>query len=406
MMHPDQALQIILEHTPFQPVETRPLEQVSGLILAEEVLASCAIPAFDNSAMDGYGVRAANLDSASPSFPVFLKKVDFVPAGTPNSRELQTGECYQIATGAEIPPGVDAVVMKESIKLEGEQVLFFRPPQRGENIRLRGEDIQEGETVLQPGVRLAAPQIALLAAFGYARVKVYRPLHVAVLATGSELVDVSESLQPGQIRDTNSYMLEALIRELNCTCTRMGIVEDNPGLLRDKLKEALAADMVMISGGVSVGEHDYVKRVLGELGVEEVFWKVGIKPGKPFFFGKKGTQLIFGMPGNPASSYVVYEEFVKPALRKALGYTRPQPESLQAQLDSPITERSGRRQFLRACLRQENGKFYVQPMSFQGSHSLRSLAGANALIVVPENAPSFEIGSVVSVHLSNTQCLT
>ncbi len=402
MLDPDKAKEIILEHTPVQAPQDVALETSLGLVVHEDIKATCAVPAFDNSAMDGYAVKLEDLENASQDSPIALHKLDYIPAGSRQEQKLQSGQCFQIATGAEIPPGANAVVMKENVTVEESKVWFTKPPKPQEHIRFQGEDIEEGEIIISSGEVIGPGQISLLAAFGYANVLVKSPPRITIITTGSELVDVGEALEPGKIRDSNSYTLAALLREENCFCDRVGIVKDDPDLLLETLKARIDTDFLLISGGVSVGEHDFVKGTLKELGVEEIFWKVNIKPGKPLFFGKNETTLVFGMPGNPASSYVVFEEFVRPSIRKAMGHSNVEKNLINATLEEPVKQRANRRQYLRAQLRKEDNQYLVKPMPFQGSHSLRSLAGANALIIVPANSEALPTGSSVSVRSLTT----
>lgn len=397
MISPEQAKHIVLEHTTLKSPRKVGLAESLGFVLQEPIQATCSVPAFDNSAMDGYAVLASDLTQASEESPVALEKLDYLPAGHQGLEPIQAGQCFQIATGAELPPGADAVVMKEQIQMEGNRIWFRRAPEKAQHIRFKGEDIPENQTVLSPGTVIGPSQIALLAAFGYSQVSIRPPLDVVVIATGNELVEVDQPLEPGKIRDTNSHMLTALVQEEHCRCHRVGIVRDDPKLLRETLQSHMEADMVLITGGVSVGERDFVKEVLQEVGVEEIFWKVGIKPGKPFFFGKRGNSLVFGMPGNPASSYVVFEEFARPAIRQAMGRTSLEKPWVRAVLDLPIHAPTARRQYLRARLRKEQEKFRAEPLPVQGSHSLSSLAGANALIIIPENSGELPAGTSVSV---------
>lgn len=397
MLNPDQAKQIVLEHTSCKPPQQMDLEESLGLVLQEEVRATCAVPAFDNSAMDGYAVLASDLTTASEASPVALEKLAYVPAGDRALQPIQPRHCFQVATGAELPRGGDTIVMKEHVKVEGNKIWFNRVPKKAQHVRFKGEDIQENQIVLSRGEVIGPSQITLLAAFGYAQVLVQPPLEVVVITTGNELIDVDQPLEPGKIHDTNSYMLAALVREERCLCHRVGIVRDDPELLYQTLKKHIHADLILITGGVSVGDRDFVKELLKKVGVEEIFWKVRIKPGKPFFFGKSEKSLVFGLPGNPVSSYVVFEEFARPAIRKAMGYFHLEKPLVTAILDLPIKERTERRQYIRAQLRKEQEQFRVKPMPVQGSHSLSSLAGANALIVVPENSEALLAGVSVKV---------
>ena len=403
MLNPDEAKRIVLEHTPIKAPLSMGLEESLGFVLAEDIQATCSVPAFDNSSMDGYAMRTGDLASASEDSPVSLRKIDFIAAGDRGLHPLQQGECIQIATGAELPPGADTIVMKEQTRADGERVWFLSAPHKSQHVRFKGEDILEGQIVLSQGETIGPSQITLLAAFGYSRVLVRPPLQVAVITTGSELIDVDQPLEPGKIHDVNSYMLAALAREEQCHVHRIGIVKDDPRLIYEVLNTHMHADLILITGGVSMGEKDFVKEALKEIGTEEIFWKVRIKPGKPFYFairrrGEKEKTLIFGMPGNPAAGYVVFEEYTRPSIRKAMGRRKLENPLISATLDRHITEQSDRRQFIRADLRKEQNQYRVTPLPVQGSHSLSSLAGANALIVVPENEEVLPKGTSVKVR--------
>ena len=403
MLNPDDAKRIILEHTSLKTPLSMGLEECLGLVLAEDIQATSSVPAFDNSAMDGYAMRTGDLAHASEISPVPLRKIDFIAAGDDGLQPLRQGECFQIATGAKLPPGADTIVMKEQVRMDADRIWFTRAPQKSQHVRFKGEDIPEGQIVLSQGERIGPSQITLLAAFGYSRVLVQPPLQVVVITTGSELIDVDQPLEPGKIHDVNSYMLAALAREELCFVHRVGIVKDDPRLIYEVVNINIQADLILITGGVSMGERDFVKEALKEIGTEEIFWKVRIKPGKPFYFavhrhGKKEKTLVFGIPGNPAAGYVVFEEYTRPSIRKAMGRRLLENPLVSATLDLDITEQSDRRQYIRANLRKDHNQYHVAPLPAQGSHSLSSLAGANALIVVPENEKALPKGSSVTVR--------
>ncbi len=398
LLDPDIAKELILARTTTKAPQSVALEESFGRVLSEDIRASAPVPPFDNSAMDGYAVRREDLAHASAENPVILKKVDYIPAGTHEAQTLPSGHCYQIATGAEIPPGADAVEMKENTSVEGNEVHFTQCPRPEQFIRFRGEDIQAGASVLPQGATITPGRVSVLATFGYSRVPVYATPNVVAISTGSELLEIEQSLQPGKIHDSNSYMLSAMVQDVGANCHRVGIVQDDETELQEAFQQHLQADVLLISGGVSVGDRDFVKDILKELGVEEIFWKVNIKPGKPFFFGKREDCLVFGLPGNPASSYVIFEEFVRPALRKMMGFPVVRRPLINAINETKITERASRRQFLRAHFYRDGDQYRVRAMPLQGSHSIRSIAGASGLIVVPENSEEIPAGATVKVR--------
>ena len=397
MISVEEAQEIIHRHVPsFSPIHV-PLHGCLGLTLAQDIIATEDTPLFNNSAVDGYAVRTKDLHQATQESPVHLKNIGSLPAGASVSIALKSGECSHIATGAKVPSSADAVVMKEAVIVEDNHISFTRVPQVGENIRYQGEDMKKGDLILSKGTQIQPAGVAILAFFGYTQVLVIPQIKVAILATGSELVEVHEVVSGSQIRDSNSSMLAALLQNLPCFVHRIGIVRDDPRILKEKIQTALHSDLILISGGISVGEHDYVKAVLAELGVEELFWKVNIKPGKPMFVGKLDQKLIFGLPGNPASSFVNFEIFVRPLLKKMLGFSHWEIPQFQAQLEAKVTHQAGRTQYLRATIRKQKNQYLVTPLLLQGSHSLSSLAQANAFIEVPPNTPQQEVGEMVTV---------
>ena len=356
------------------------------------------MPLFDNSAVDGYAVQAADLADASRENPVRLKKLGYISAGDSGEDSICSGQCVQIATGAPLPPGADAAVMKEDIELEESHVRFFQSIPKTENVRFQGEDIPEGRIVIPAGTVIGPAQMAVLATFGFAKVPVRRVPKVSIVSTGSELVDVEEKPQAGQIRESNRYMLAGMVKQESCELLKMSMVPDVPEILKQEFEAALQADVLLVSGGMSVGDKDYAKPVLKEMGVEEIFWKIKFKPGKPLFFGRRGKTLVFGLPGNPASSYVLFEEFVRPALRQMMGRRILEESMVKAILEESITETYKRMHFMRGQLHEKNGKFRVRPLKFQGSHSIGSLVESNALIRVEANSPVLPKGSQVSVR--------
>ena len=398
MLNYEDARALVFEHVVPLEKGQRPLTESQGLALSEDILAPHGMPLFDNSAVDGYAVQAADLADASRENPVRLKKLGYISAGDSGKDPLGSGQCVQIATGAPLPAGADTIVMKEDIKLEESLVCFFQSIPKTENVRYQGEDIPEGRTVIPVGTVIGPAQMAVLATFGFSRVPVRRVPKISIVSTGSELVDVDENPQSGQIRESNRYMLAGMVKQESCELVKMTMVPDIPKILKHEFEDALQADVVLISGGMSVGDKDYAKPVLKEMGVEEIFWKIKFKPGKPLFFGRRGKTLVFGLPGNPASSYVLFEEFVRPALRQMMGRRILEESMVKAILEESITKTYKRMHFMRGQLHEKNGKFRVRPLKFQGSHSIGSLVESNALIRVEANSPVLPKGCQVSVR--------
>ena len=398
MLSYEDARALVFEHVKPLEKEQRRLIESQGLALSEDIVAPYGMPLFDNSAVDGYAVQAADLTAASRENPVCLEKLGYISAGDSGKDPLGSGQCVQIATGAPLPAGADTIVMKEDIKLEESLVCFFQSIPKTENVRYQGEDIPEGRTVIPVGTVIGPAQMAVLATFGFSRVPVRRVPKISIVSTGSELVDVDENPQSGQIRESNRYMLAGMVKQESCELVKMTMVPDIPKILKHEFEDALQADVVLISGGMSVGERDYAKPILKEMGVEEIFWKIKFKPGKPLFFGRRGKTLVFGLPGNPASSYVLFEEFVRPALRQMMGRRILEERMVKAILEESITETYKRMHFMRGQLHEKNGKFRVRPLKFQGSHSIGSLVESNALIRVEANSPVLPKGCQVSVR--------
>ena len=377
---------------------TLPLTESQGLALSDDILAPHGIPSFDNSGVDGYAVQAKDLAEASLVNPVLLENLGYIAAGDLGIGKIHSGQCMQIATGSSLPKGANSVVMKEDIKIEGSKIRFTRLIQEKENVRYRGEDIPEGDRIIPAGTVIGPAQIATLATFGFSQVPVYRVPKVSIVSTGSELIDIIGQPAEGQIRESNRFMLAGMVRQEYCEILKISMVPDIPKVLNEEFEEALKADVTLICGGMSVGEKDFAKHLLKDLGVEEIFWKIKFKPGKPLFFGHRGKTMVFGLPGNPASSYVLFEEFVRPALRKMMGRRVLEENMVKAKLEIPITETYSRLHFMRGLLYEKNGEFRVRPLKFQGSHSIGSLVASNALIRVEADSPSIPAGNKVFVR--------
>ena len=372
-----------------------------GCVLAEDVAATHPLPPFDNSAMDGYAVRSVDIASASEQTPVTLPVVGDIAAGSTTPYSVQPGLCVRIMTGAPLPPGADAVVPQEWTDEGLAQVSIRAAAAQGQYVRRAGEDVTPGTVVLTNGTHLGATQIGLLAAVGRDRVLARPRPRVVILSTGSELVDPGQPLTPGKIPDANSALLTAAAQEAGAIAFRVGIVPDDPRQLLDTLEDQLIrADLVLTSGGVSVGAYDVVKDALGRLGTV-AFDKVAMQPGMPQGFGRIGPDEtpFFGLPGNPVSAYVSFEVFVRPVLRRMLGVDPINRPIVRARLTAPLSSPSGKRSFARGSLTVEAGKYVVSPVGGSGSHLIASLSAANALIVVPESATELDADATVDVMM-------
>ena len=369
--------------------ERVPVAAALGRVLAEDVIAPYDVPPHDNSAMDGYAVRTADaVDGAA------LRVVGEVAAGQVATRALAAGEAYRIMTGAPIPPGADAVIMQEHCDRAGDVVTLRRSVKLRDHVRAAGEDVRAGETVLRRGVTLRAAELGTLASARRAQVAVTRRPIVAILSTGDELRDADQPLDAGAIADTNSYALAALTREAGGEPRVSPIVRDDKAALAAAIDDARRADLIVSTGGVSVGEHDHVKTVLAELGAELTAWRVDMKPGKPVALAVLDGTPYYGLPGNPVSSMVAFLLFVRPAIRAALGCAEPLDlPRATVRLETALTVRGERRQFLRARLRFVDGRLVATPMARQGSGVLTSMLGANGLLVVDAGTHQFDAGA-------------
>jgi len=395
----DEHLRLILELvSPLQPYD-QPLLEAQGLPAAEDVDSPIALPRFDNSSMDGYAVRFVDVADASHERPIHLPVVGESAAGTAKPYAMAPGTSLRIMTGAPLPSGADTVVPLEWTDGGRAAVRIVTAPQPGQHVRRAGEDVREGDRVVTEGTVLGPREIAVLAAVGRAQVRARPRPRVVVLSTGSELRDPGSRLDFDSVYDGNSYMLAAAARATGAIAYRVGIVSDDPQDFSDALSDQLVrADVVVTSGGVSKGDYDVVKDVLGRLGTVE-FCEVAMQPGKPQGFGRVGEDAtpIFTLPGNPVSAYVSFEVFVAPALRRMMGrlpYRRP---LVQATLARDVGSIPGRRQYVRAVFEVTARGATVTPVGGHGSHLVGDLAAANALLVIPEDASGLESGATAGV---------
>ena len=397
MLELEEALTRILAALPTPTSETIPLTEAAGRVLAEQVQSPVNLPLFDNSVMDGYAVRAEDLASARPEAPVRLRPAGRVAAGQVFTSEIASGTCVRLFTGSPLPRGANAVVMQEDTRLDpaaADEVLFLASPKPGENVRWSGEDIKRGATLAEPGAVLSAGRLSLLAAAGVMNVNVGRRPTVGLLATGSELSSPGQPLPPGHIYESNRPALAALIRRAGANARVFPIVADTPSETRAALAEALnCCDAVVTSGGVSVGEMDFIKAAFEELGGELQFWKVAIKPGRPFVFGRRRDKFLFGLPGNPVSAFITLLLLVRPALLRWQGATDVSLPAHPGVLAEPLVNEGERRHFLRVKV-DAAGK--IRSAGGQASHILASLAAANGLVDLPPRT-ALAAGTVLPV---------
>ncbi|MHB0976626.1 MAG: molybdopterin molybdotransferase MoeA [Candidatus Aquicultorales bacterium] len=398
MINVDEALVEILDNIKRLPAEEVPVLDALGRTLDEDVLSGIDIPPFDNSAMDGYAVRAEDVAEATESRPAVLQVLEDLAAGYVASNSIGRGEAVRIMTGAPLPAGADAVVMVERTERSDGQVAVRKPVVRSENVRYAGEDVRAGEIVLGRGKTLKPGDIGMLASVGRASVKAVRRPRVAILSTGDELVGIDEPLAPGKIRNSNAYSLAAQAMEAGAVPVLLGIARDTREDLVAKITAGLEADMVLTSGGVSVGDYDLVKQVLGEMG-EMVFWKVAMKPAKPLAFGLIEGKPLFGLPGNPTSSMVSFEQFVRPSLLKMSGKTRLTRPVIEVVVDEKIVKKPERRHFLRAILERHDDGVHAKLTGSQGSGILKSMTLADAFLIVPEGVSVVEPGERLKAQL-------
>ncbi|RME07804.1 MAG: molybdopterin molybdenumtransferase MoeA [Anaerolineae bacterium] len=403
----NDALQKLLAAVPVLTTERVPLTQAAGRVLAADVQAGFDLPLFDNSAMDGFAVRAADLSTASPQSPVTLEVVADLPAGVNPEVWLAAGQAARIMTGAPLPEGADAVVPVEDTDFPARQVgvpapekiRVFRSLQPGDYVRPRGQDVKKGETVLTAPHRLRAQDLGVLAMLGQAEVEVFRAPKVGLMTPGDELLPLDAPLEPGKLYESNSYTLAALIERLGGRVVRLGIVRDGLEAVQQRLAWALeqGVDLLLSTGGVSVGAFDFVRAVLEREG-ELRLWRVNMRPGKPLAFGRYRGVPYIGLPGNPVSAFVGFQVFVRPVLLKMMGLPTPPRLLRRVVLAEPVTS-DGRESYLRVILSQEDGRWVARLAGHQGSGNLQSLVRANALLIVPAGVTSLAAGEEAEAWL-------
>ncbi len=404
MLNIEEALKAILDHATLLAPVTMALDEAAGLVLAENVIAHGNVPPFSNSAMDGFAVLAADIQQASEVIPVHLHILEDVPAGSVATQPVRPGTAIRIMTGAPLPDGADTVVHVEVTRVEGDDVLILVALKNGVNVRRVGEDMKDGAIVLTAGTVLRPGEVGVCAAAGHATVMVYPRARVTVLTTGSELVDAAQVPGPGQIRDANAHSLRAQVAAMGAEPVTFARVPDTRKAVRSALEQALIqADVVLTNGGVSVGDYDFVKDVLQEMGAELVFWRVKQKPGKPMAFWALGSKRIVGLPGNPVSSMVCTEEYIRPMIRRMMGHALLYRPVRTAVLDERYAKGAdaGRTHFVRVRLQERDGVLHATLTGPQGSGILTSMALAAGIAVIPEDTSVVEAGQTVHVQLTD-----
>lgn len=391
----EDARAIILANVAPLGVERVQLLESPGRVIAEDVVAPWDMPFCDNSAMDGYAVRSADCAAV----PVSLRVSGYIPAGGKIAGPVEPGCAIRIMTGAQLPPGCDAVVPVEETGRERESVTITAPVLLRQHIRFAGEDVRSGETVIRAGALIRPPEISMLASFGKVFVPVYRRARVAILSTGDELIELGEPLAAGSIVNSNALSLAAAVMETGAIPVIVGIARDNPESHLEKIREGLKADALVTSAGVSAGDRDLVRDVLAELGVNQVFWRVEIKPGGPTAFGLYEGRPVFSLPGNPVSTMVTFEEFVRPALLKMMGHRRVIKPFIKAILQNEAHKKPGKVNFLRVRLESANGRYLAYSSGDQHTGMLKTMLMADAMAMLPAGRTTFPAGEEVDCHI-------
>ena len=397
-----KAQQEVLEEIPIMGMERIHIQDGLGRVLAHDIHARRDVPYTNNSAMDGYACLHDDIAGATSDNPARVKLIGEAPAGRIFEGTVRPGEAVRILTGGVTPDGADTVVMVEDTSLENDVVSIFKDPGKGSHIRPKGEDVLEGDTVLHQGDIIRPPEIGMLATLGHAYVHVYQRPLVAILSTGDELVDLDEPFTIGKVVCSNSYSLGAQVAECGAMPLSLGIAGDDESDQRAKISDGLRADVILTSGGVSVGKYDLVKDTLSQLGMKVKFWKVAMKPGKPLVFGTIGNKPVFGLPGNPTSAMISFEQFVRPAILKMMGHTNLYRPLIEAVLGQDAPKEPTRPHLVRCRLVDRDGQLTAVVAGAQSSGALRSMVLADGLMILtPEDAP-FTAGKKVPVQMLHT----
>ena len=395
-----EAQRIVLESTPTLGLEKISILDALGRVLGEDIVAERDNPPWDNSAMDGFAVRWGDIKQEHAiQKTVTLTVIEDVAAGRMPSKSIGAGQAIRIMTGAPLPKGADTVLKVEDTEHTPDSVRVFKPEQQGANIRPQGEDVKKGECIIGKGTQIRPGEAGMLAILAKSFIFAYQRPRVAILSTGDELADLDERFSEEKIINSNSYGIAAAVQEAGGVPLLLGIARDTPAALKEKIVQGLTADILVLSGGVSMGDYDFTKVVFRELGADMSFWKLAIRPGQPLAFGKILGKLAFGLPGNPVSSMVTFEQLVRPAILKMSGHRNYGRPIVQAIFQEKFSKRPDRRHFLRGVLTQEEGVFKVRTTGAQGSGILTSMVKANCLIDIPVEVERVNQGDLVSVQL-------
>lgn len=397
MVSRDEALNIILKETHVLGAIKENILESNNRVLAEDIYSKDSLPPFNKSAMDGYAIKSEDTKDATLDSPKKLKIIGGIKAGDCCSDVLSQGQAFKIMTGAPLPKGADAVIEIEKVNTNEDNISIYEEVKYFKNIIKFGEEIMTGELALKKGTFIRPGEIGMLASLGYANVRIYRKPVVALLVTGDELIDINSEIYGGKIRNSNEYSLSALIENAGAEVLSFGVVEDDKEILKNKIKKALnCSDIIITSGGASVGDYDFVEQVLEELGAKIKFKSVSIKPGKPISFAVLNEKLLFSLPGNPLSAITTFQEFVKPVCEKMLGKQVLRQECFNVIIADDFKAKEQRIKFIYVDLKYENGNFYAYKLGSQSSNHLKTLTKANGMVIIPEGKGSVRAGEILN----------
>lgn len=397
MILKEEALKAIIEATKLLDIETVNLLSSLNRVLAQDIYSKDNLPPFDKSGMDGYAIRSEDIENCSAKNPGKLRIKGIIKAGDYYLGELQPGEAIKIMTGAPLPKGADTVIQIEKVEVSENEVSIFEAMNKGKNILKMGEEIREGELAIPKGKKIRPSEIGMLASLGYSRVKTYRVPKIIILITGDEIIGIDEELTPGKVRNCNEYSLLALIKNLQVDVKSYGVIKDDINTLFRSMKQAFEeGDIVITTGGVSVGDYDFVESSLEKLGVDIKFTSVAIKPGKPITFAKYKDKLFFGLPGNPLAVINSFEQFVGPAIKKMMGSDYIETEVFPVILADEFKTTKGRINHVYVYIKKENNHYYAHKIGEQGSNQLLTVSKSNGIIIVDENTTIAKAGDVLN----------
>ena len=396
----EKAKKILLEEQIDTHIVELSILDSLDFVLSEDIVSNMNMPPFDRSPLDGYAFRAEDTLDATNDFPVQLEVIDNIQAGYVSDKTIGKGQAIRIMTGAKIPDGADVVMRYEDTEFTDKQVKIFKSLKSQSNIAKMGEDMEDGQLVLKKGITIGAAEIGILAGLGKCNVKVYAKPKVAILATGDELVDINENLKDGKIRNSNSYFIAAQVKKLGAEPVILGICKDNLTHITKELESALKwADMIITTGGASVGDADLIKEAFNEIGSRILFWKVRMKPGTPIVAAKYENKLLFGLSGNPAAAYITFEQFVRPTILKLMGKTKYNLMKVNAILESDFSKVSGQNRYIRGYTYKKDDKFYTRLPNKHSSGVLSSMSGQNSLIFIAGGTGPYKSGDQIQVEL-------